>query len=181
MKSNGAHVIAIEESSQTARLVWEFDLKETSAHSGRLDILLVDDNPGDVRMVAEGLKETLPEARLSVARDGVEAIRFLRKREEFELARRPDLILLDLRLPKKSGFDVLRAVKEDPALADIPVVVQTCSESTTDVHTAYSMHANSYIVKPAGLDEYCRTMRILIDFWVGLAKLPDERTGWKTI
>lgn len=138
-----------------------------------MDILLVDDNPGDVRMVVEALKEALPAARLSVAVDGVEAIRFLRRDGRYYKAPRPDLIFLDLRLPKKSGFDVLAEIKQDPALANIPVVVQTSSEASTDVQRAYSLHANCYITKPSDLDEFSRTMRVLAEFWVSIAKLPD--------
>jgi CheY-like chemotaxis protein len=138
-----------------------------------MDILLVDDNPGDVRMVVEALKEALPAARLSVAVDGVEAIRFLRRDGRYYKAPRPDLIFLDLRLPKKSGFDVLEEIKQDPALANIPVVVQTSSEASTDVQRAYSLHANCYITKPSDLDEFSRTMRVLAEFWVTIAKLPD--------
>src|SRR6266576_3413346 len=107
-----------------------------------MDILLVDDNPGDVRMVVEALKEALPAARLSVAIDGTEAMRFLRREGRYYKAPRPDIIFLDLRMPKKSGFDVLEEVKQDPTLASIPIVVQTSSAAPTDVERAYSLHAN---------------------------------------
>jgi chemotaxis family two-component system response regulator Rcp1 len=138
-----------------------------------MDILLVDDNPGDVRMVVEALKEALPAARLSVAVDGIEAIRFLRREGRYYKAPRPDIIFLDLRMPKKSGFDVLEEVKQDPTLASIPIVVQTSSAAPGDVERAYSLHANCYITKPADLDELSRTMRVLAEFWVTIAKLPD--------
>jgi chemotaxis family two-component system response regulator Rcp1 len=143
-----------------------------------MEILLVDDNPADVRMVREGLKEALPDARLSVAGDGVEAIRFLRREGSHARAPRPDLIILDLRLPKKSGFDVLVEIKQDPALSNIPVVVQSSSEAPIDIQKAYSLHANCYITKPAGFDEFSRTMRILADFWVTVAKLPSGASQW---
>jgi len=138
-----------------------------------MDILLVDDNPGDVRMVVEALKEALPAARLSVAIDGTEAMRFLRREGRYYKAPRPDIIFLDLRMPKKSGFDVLEEVKQDPTLASIPIVVQTSSAAPMDVERAYSLHANCYITKPADLDELSRTMRVLAEFWVTIAKLPD--------
>jgi CheY-like chemotaxis protein len=138
-----------------------------------MDILLVDDNPGDVRLMVEALKEALPAARLSVAVDGIEAMRFLRREGRYYKAPRPDLIFLDLRMPKKTGFDVLEEVKQDPTLASIPVVVQTSSEAAVDVERAYSLHANCYITKPADLDELSRTMRVLAEFWVTIAKLPD--------
>jgi chemotaxis family two-component system response regulator Rcp1 len=145
-----------------------------------MEILLIDDNPADVRMVREGLKEALPDARLSVAADGVEAIRFLRREGRHSRAPRPDLIILDLRLPKKSGFDVLVEIKQDPALANIPVVVQSSSEAPIDIQRAYSLHANCYITKPAGFDEFTRTMRVLADFWVTVAKLPSGANQWNT-
>jgi CheY-like chemotaxis protein len=144
-----------------------------------MEILLVDDNPGDVRMVRDGLEETLPGAHLSVAADGAEAILFLRREGRHAKAPRPDLIILDLRLPKKSGFDVLGEIKQDPALANIPVVVQSSSEAPIDIQRAYSLHANCYITKPAGFDEFSRTMRILADFWVTVAKLPSGENEWK--
>jgi chemotaxis family two-component system response regulator Rcp1 len=145
-----------------------------------MEILLVDDNPADVRMVREGLKEALPQAILSVAGDGVEAIRFLRREGHHSRAPRPDLIILDLRLPKKSGFDVLAEIKQDPKLANIPVVVQSSSEEPIDIQRAYRLHANCYITKPAGFDEFTRTMRVLADFWVTVAKLPSGANQWNT-
>jgi CheY-like chemotaxis protein len=145
-----------------------------------MEILLIDDNPADVRMVRDGLKDALPAARLSVAIDGVEAIRFLRREGHHLRAPRPDLIILDLRLPKKSGFDVLAEIKQDPTLANIPVVVQSSSEAPIDIQRAYSLHANCYITKPAGFDEFTRTMRVLADFWVTVAKLPSGANQWNT-
>ncbi len=138
-----------------------------------LEILLVDDNSGDVRMVVEGLKDTLPAARLSVARDGDEAIRFLRREGVHAAAPRPNLILLDLRLPKKSGFEVLEDIKKDPALAKIPVMVRSSSEAPADIDKAYALHANCYMIKSAGLDELSRTMKVLADFWMTVVKLPE--------
>jgi CheY-like chemotaxis protein len=145
-----------------------------------MEILLIDDNPADVRMVADGLKEALPQAHLSVAMDGVEAMRFLRREGRHAKAPRPDLIILDLRLPKKSGFDVLMDIKQDRALANIPVVVQSSSEAPIDIQRAYSLHANCYITKPAGFDEFTRTMRVLAEFWVTVAKLPSGANQWNT-
>ena len=138
-----------------------------------MDILLVDDNPGDIRMMVEALKEALPAAKLSVAVDGIEAMRFLRREGRYYKAPRPDLIFLDLRMPKKTGFDVLEEVKQDPTLASIPVVVQTSSAAAADIERAYSLHANCYITKPTDLDELSRTMRVLAEFWMTVAKLPD--------
>jgi chemotaxis family two-component system response regulator Rcp1 len=154
---------------------FQLDWEQEGIH---MEILLVDDNPADVRMVADGLKEALPEAHLSVALDGVEAIRFLRKEGRHVRAPRPDLIILDLRLPKMSGFDVLMEIKQDSALANIPVVVQSSSEAPIDIQRAYSLHANCYITKPAGFDEFTRTMRVLAEFWVTVAKLPSGANQW---
>jgi chemotaxis family two-component system response regulator Rcp1 len=156
-----------------------FDCEWEQEHN-HMEILLIDDNPADVRMVREGLKEALPDARLSVAADGVEAIRFLRREGHHSRAPRPDLIILDLRLPKKSGFDVLVEIKQDPALANIPVVVQSSSEAPIDIQRAYSLHANCYITKPAGFDEFSRTMQVLAEFWVTVAKLPSGANKWNT-
>lgn len=156
-----------------------FDCEWEEEHN-HMEILLIDDNPADVRMVRDGLQEALPNARLSVADDGVEAIRFLRREGRHSSAPRPDLIILDLRLPKKSGFDVLVEIKTDPTLANIPVVVQSSSEEPIDIQRAYSLHANCYISKPAGFDEFSRTMRALAEFWVTVAKLPSGGNRWNT-
>jgi CheY-like chemotaxis protein len=141
---------------------------------GPVNVLLIEDNAADVRMVFEGLKATLPDVKLIVTRDGEEAIRFLRREGEYQSARRPDLILLDLRLPKKSGFEVLKEIKEDQTISDIPVVVHTSSEVDTDIQRAYALHANSYINKARQLDELNTTMQALVDFWVNVAKLPHR-------
>lgn len=154
--------------------------QERDSEPTPMEILLVDDNPGDIRMILEGLKEALPAANLSVAGDGVEAIQFLRREGKFLKAPRPDLILLDLRLPKKSGFEVLAEIKRDPAFIHIPVVVQTSSEAPFDIQRAYNLHANCYITKPVGLDDFSRTMRILAEFWVTVARLPGAN-GWRMI
>jgi chemotaxis family two-component system response regulator Rcp1 len=148
---------------------------------GPMSVLLIEDNAADVRMVLEGLKGTLPEVKLVITRDGEEAIRFLRKEGEYRSARRPDLILLDLRLPKKNGFEVLREIKEDRAIADIPVVIHTSSEADTDIQRAYALHANSYINKARQLDDLTTTMQALVDFWVTVAKLPPRVGTGKTI
>jgi chemotaxis family two-component system response regulator Rcp1 len=155
------------------------DLEQEPAVEIRMEILLVDDNPGDVRIVMMGLKEALPAATLNVVGDGVEAMQFLRKEGKHSKAPRPDIILLDLRLPKKSGFDVLAEIKQDPKFLNIPVVVQSSSDAPIDIHRAYGLHANCYITKPTGLDEFSRTMRILAEFWVSVAKLPDGGNQWR--
>jgi chemotaxis family two-component system response regulator Rcp1 len=154
--------------------------KARPCERAHMEILLVEDNPADVRMIVDGLSEVLPDAHLNVAGDGVEAMRFLRREGRHVRAPRPDLVILDLRLPKKSGFDVLREIKGDPAFAPIPVVVQSSSEAQVDIELAYSLHANCYITKPAGFDEFSKTMRALAEFWVAVARLPNGGNSWKT-
>jgi chemotaxis family two-component system response regulator Rcp1 len=144
-----------------------------------VNVLLIEDNAADVRMVLEGLKATRPEIKVSVTRDGEEAIRFLRREGEYQFERRPDLILLDLRLPRKSGFEVLREIKEDRAISDIPVVVHSSSEMDTDIQQAYALHANSYINKARQLDELNTTMQALVSFWVIVARLPTRAGAGK--
>jgi two-component system, chemotaxis family, response regulator Rcp1 len=134
----------------------------------------------DVRIMTEGLSEVLPDAMLSVARDGLEAIAFLHQTGKYATAPRPDLILLDLRLPKKSGFEVLREIKQDPVLATIPVVVHSSSEEMSDIQKAYSLYANCYIAKADTLDEFSWTMRVLADFWLTTARLADG-ADWESI
>ena len=137
-----------------------------------VELLLVEDNPGDVRLTQEALKEgTLP-VHLNVARDGVEALDFLRRREPFEDAPTPDLILLDLNLPRKSGREVLSEIKSDPRLRRIPVLVMTTSRADQDIQKAYSLNANCYITKPMDLDEFLRIVKSIEDFWLRTVTLP---------
>ncbi len=143
-----------------------------SAVSRPLQLLLVEDNPGDVRLTREALKSGEVAVNLSVAKDGVEAIDFLRKRGEFEAAPDPDLILLDLNLPRKNGREVLSEIKSDPDLKKIPVLVLTTSRADQDVHRAYSLNANCYITKPMDLDEFLRIVRSIEEFWLKTVTLP---------
>lgn len=178
---NNAQVCFIKPCRETSHAVPELSARPQQYPKRKnLNILLVDDNPVDVRIVAEGLKEALPDARLSVAKDGIEAINFLHQTDKYANAPRPDLILLDLRLPKKSGFEVLHEIKQDPVLATIPVVIQSSSEEMADIQKAYSLHANCYIAKPDTLDEFSWTMQLLADFWLTAVKLP-EAEDWKAI
>jgi chemotaxis family two-component system response regulator Rcp1 len=136
------------------------------------EILLIDDNPGDARLIAEVLHMAAPAAKLRVASDGLEGIRFLRRSGEFETAPIPDLILLDLRMPKKTGLEVLAEVKQDPILRSIPVVILTSSEAPQDIRNTYDLHANCFITKPIDLMGFLKTMQSLNDYWFGVAKLP---------
>lgn len=136
------------------------------------EILLVEDNPGDVDLTLEALEEAKIRNNVHVAKDGVEAMSFLRREGPYEEAPRPDLILLDLNLPKKDGREVLKEVKEDVDLKRIPVVVLTTSEAEQDILDAYEYRANAYIVKPVDFERFFRTIQTLEDFWLTVVRLP---------
>ncbi len=142
--------------------------------SARIDILLVEDNPGDVRLTTEALKEAKVVNELYVVRDGVEALSFLRREGPHAGAPRPDLMLLDLNLPRKNGREVLAEIKDDPGLRRIPVVILTTSQAEEDVLKAYNLHANSYIVKPANFEQFLEVVRSLEDFWLKAVELPPK-------
>jgi two-component system, chemotaxis family, response regulator Rcp1 len=137
-----------------------------------VEILLVEDNPGDVRLTREALREGKVRNNLSVAADGVEALRFLRREGEHAEAVRPDLILLDLNLPRKDGREVLEEIKEDPQLRLIPVVVLTSSQAEQDICRAYDLHANCYVTKPVDLDRFITVVQTIENFWFTIVKLP---------
>jgi chemotaxis family two-component system response regulator Rcp1 len=137
-----------------------------------IEILLVEDSPGDVELTADVLQEAKVLNHLSVARDGVEALAFLRRADPHADAPRPDLILLDLNLPKKDGWRVLQEIKADPGLRRIPVVVLTTSQDEQDVFRSYDLHANCYITKPVKLDEFIAVIRSIESFWLTIVRLP---------
>ena len=139
-----------------------------------IEVLLVEDNPGDVRLTREALRDGKVHNNLSVAPDGVEALAFLRREGKYADAPRPDVILLDLNLPKKDGREVLEEVKSDPALQSIPVVVLTSSEAERDIARAYALHANCYITKPVDLDQFITVVQSIESFWFSVVKLPPE-------
>jgi two-component system, chemotaxis family, response regulator Rcp1 len=139
-----------------------------------IDILLIEDNPGDVRLTVEALKEGKVHNRLSVVADGVEALAFLRREGQYADAPRPDVILLDLNLPKKDGREVLGEIKADERLRRIPVVVLTTSKAEQDILESYSLHANCYITKPVDLEQFITVVRSIEDFWLTIVKLPTE-------
>ncbi|MEI8205799.1 MAG: response regulator [Kiritimatiellales bacterium] len=140
-----------------------------------IEILLVEDNPGDVRLTQEALKENKICNRLHVAKDGVEAMKFLRKMEGYREAPRPDLILLDLNMPKKDGREVLAEIKTDEKLRSIPVVILTTSDADDDVAKAYQMHANCYIRKPIDLNRFVEVIKIIENFWLTIVELPPKQ------
>lgn len=144
--------------------------------SGRvINILLVEDNPADVRLTQEAMKEaTNAVTRLHVAMDGAQALEFLHREGDFATAPRPDLMLLDLNLPRVDGRQVLAQVKTDPDLRRIPVVVLTTSPSRDDIIDAYDRHVNSYIRKPVDLDEFLAVLRAIEDYWLGSVELPPR-------
>ena len=136
-------------------------------------ILLVEDSPSDVAMTRAALREGRIANDLSVVNDGEKAMAFVRMEGEYANAARPDLILLDLNLPKKDGREVLAEIKEDLELKVIPIVVLTTSAAEGDVQLCYEIHANSYVVKPIGVDSFLEAVRGIEDFWLALVRLPD--------
>lgn len=138
-----------------------------------MNILLVEDNPGDIRLAQEAFKEGNLDVHLDIARDGVEAILFLRKKTPYQYSTRPDLILLDLNLPKKNGREVLTEIKDDPELRCIPVVVLSTSNAEEDVMHSYHHHVNCYINKPLDFDRFFEIIKKIEDFWLNTAILPS--------
>lgn len=137
-----------------------------------VEILLIEDNPGDVRLTQEALREGKVHNHLSVVQDGVEALAFLRRKGAYANVARPDLILLDLNLPKKDGREVLAEIKEDVELRRIPVVVLTTSKAEQDILESYNLHVNCYIIKPVNLDQFFTVVQSIEDFWFTIVKLP---------
>ena len=139
-----------------------------------IEILLVEDNRGDIRLAQESFKEGKLSNRLSVVQDGLSALAFLRREGEYAKAPRPDLILLDLNLPKLDGREVLAAIKSDENLKDIPVVVLTTSKSETDVMKAYGLHANCFITKPLEFEGFVSVVKAIEGFWFSIVTLPKR-------
>ena len=139
-----------------------------------IEILLVEDNPGDVRLTEEALKEGKVLNTLHITKDGVEAMAFLHREAQYTDAPRPDLILLDLNLPKKDGREVLAEIKTDDELKRIPVVILTTSSAEEDIIKTYNFHANCYITKPVDLEQFINVVKSIKSFWVNVVKLPLE-------
>jgi two-component system, chemotaxis family, response regulator Rcp1 len=138
------------------------------------EVLLVEDNPADVRLFREALRDRKAELDLHVVDNGEDALRFLRREGPFHSAPKPDLIVLDLNLPRKDGREVLAEVKQDPGLRRIPVVVLTTSNAESDVTRAYDLHANCYLRKPSDLDEFISAVRACESFWLNIVRLPER-------
>ncbi len=137
-----------------------------------IEILLVEDNPGDVRLIMEAFKNAKVYNNIQVQMDGESAVKFLLKQGEYKNVPRPDLILLDLNLPKKDGREVLNIIKQDNNLKPIPVVILTTSTAEEDIIDTYNKHANSYITKPVDLDQFFQVVESIQDFWLSIVKLP---------
>jgi len=149
---------------------WGYGMKATA----KVEILLVEDNPADVRLAREALREGAVATHLNAVEDGVEALAFLRREGKYADAPRPDIILLDLNMPRKGGLEVLSEVKSDPALRPIPVVVLTTSSDPDDIFQAYDLQASAFITKPADLDEFVNTMQCFDEFCLTVVKLPPR-------
>jgi CheY-like chemotaxis protein len=147
---------------------------QTSQKVRPVQILLVEDNPGDVRLTMEALKEAKVLNKLTVVKDGIEALALLRREGPHAGAARPDLILLDLNLPRKDGREVLAEIKADDDLKRIPVVILTTSQDEQDVLKTYNLYANCYITKPVDLDQFITVVKSIEDFWLGIVVLPKN-------
>ena len=138
-----------------------------------IHILIVEDNPGDARLAVEALTEGKITNNISIVQDGVEAVSFLRRENEHTDAPRPDLILLDLNLPKMNGKDVLAIIKNDSELKRIPVIILTTSDADQDISATYELQANCYITKPVGFDKFIDVIQSVENFWLSVVKLPN--------
>lgn len=139
-----------------------------------IEVLLVEDNPGDVQLTRIALEDSKMSVNLNVVEDGVEAIDYLQKKQKYADKPHPDLILLDLNLPKKDGREVLAQIKSDPVLKRIPIVVLTTSQAEEDILKAYNLNANCYITKPVDFDQFFKIVQSIEQFWFTIVKLPPE-------
>ena len=139
-----------------------------------INILLVEDNPADARLIKEVFKDTKTKNRLYVVKDGVEAMAFLNQEFEYADIPRPDVILLDLNLPRKDGREVLKELKEDNVLKRVPIVILTTSSAEEDIIKTYNNHANCYITKPVDFDQFLKVINSIEDFWLSVVKLPSN-------
>jgi two-component system, chemotaxis family, response regulator Rcp1 len=138
-----------------------------------VEILLVEDNPGDVRLTTEALRDGKLRNTIHVVPDGVEALAYLRREGRYADASRPDMVLLDLNLPKKSGLEVLKEIKEDAGLRRIPVVILSTSQAEQDILKSYDLHANAYVTKPVDLEQFLSVVKVIEGFWLEIVRLPN--------
>ena len=144
-----------------------------SEHIKPIEILLVEDSPADVRLTQEALRDGKVLNHMSTVSDGIEALAYLRREGEYHEAARPDLILLDLNMPRMDGREVLERIKQDPDLKRIPVVILTTSQAEEDILKSYNLHANCYISKPVDLDQFIAVVKSIEDFWLTIVRLPN--------
>lgn len=147
---------------------------DTKAEKDTVEILLVEDNPGDVRLVMEGFKEGNLNQNINVVTDGEEAIRYLKRQGEYSEAERPDLVLLDLKIPKKSGLEVLEEIRSEEDIRGIPVIVLTSSDANDDMYNSYKLKANCYITKPADLDRYIVMVKSIEEYWLTIIRKSED-------
>lgn len=143
--------------------------------NGMVEILMVEDNPADIRLTQEAFKDAKVLNNMHIVVDGEEAMAFLRREGNYPDAPRPDLILLDLNLPKKDGREVLAEIKKDPELKRIPVVILTTSEDEKDIFKAYDLHVNAYVKKPVDLNQFMKVVEAVEDFWLTVVRLPSKQ------
>ena len=149
-------------------------MSEQECNGEPADILLVEDNPGDVRLTKEAFREGCLANTLHVVGDGIEALDFVYRRGDYTDAPRPDIVLLDLNLPRKNGDEVLEEIKDEPDLRPIPVIVLTSSRAQEDVAKSYDLRANAYLTKPVDPDEFIDIIRSFEQFWLSIVRLPDD-------
>jgi chemotaxis family two-component system response regulator Rcp1 len=154
-------------------------MQSSQIDSPKFDVLLVEDSPGDIRLTQEAFKDAKIHIKLHVVTDGAEAMAFLDREEKYAGKPRPDLILLDLNLPKKSGREVLEEIKMSPELKSIPVVILTTSATEEDVLRSYQLHANCYITKPVNLEGFLKVVRSIDNFWLSIVQLPQEKLAYQ--
>ena len=147
-------------------------METIGTNAAAIEVLLVEDSPGDVRLTREAFKDAKVHINMHVSSDGMQAMAFLKREGEHANAPRPDMILLDLNLPKKDGREVLEEIKERPVLKSIPVVILTTSASEADILRSYQLHANCYITKPVDLDGFLEVVKSIDGFWLSVVKLP---------
>ena len=152
-------------------------MKNHEAHIKPVDILLVEDNPADVMLTREALKESKISTTLNVTTDGEEALNYVKRLGKHMAATTPDLILLDLNLPKKDGLSVLSEIKADPILRRIPVIILTTSDSEKDISNTYANNANCYIIKPTDFRQFVNVVKTIEDFWLTIVRLPTRKNS----
>ncbi|AQL41382.1 two-component system response regulator [Halorientalis sp. IM1011] len=146
----------------------------TSDRQTPIEVLLAEDNPGDVKLTQKAFEQGNVMNNLHVVNDGIEAMQYLRQENEYADSPRPDLILLDLNMPRKDGKEVLKDIKDDPELKRIPVVILTSSEAEEDIVSSYDLHANAYLTKPVDFDGFLEVVNTIEDFWLTVVKVPPE-------